>query len=149
MLRGTHYAKKRTLVGVIAADGIKALRVQEKAVNDDNFLDFTHQELIPSLKEDEIVCMDQLRAHKQPEVIDALRTAGVRVLFLPTYSPELNAIEPIWNWVKHGVSKRFPRALGELDAAVESVWKLVTPKLCRACIEHCGYVLLEETNAST
>jgi transposase len=141
VLVGTNYEKKRTMIGVIAADGVRALRVQEGSATKQSFLLFVREELVPVLGPDETVCMDQLRAHKNPEVIEAIRATGARVLFLPTYSPELNPIEMIWSWLKRQVTKIVPSTLDELEAVVEATWGRITAELCRKCIEHCGYVM--------
>ena len=141
VLLGTNYAKKRTMIGVIAADGVRALRVQEGGATKISFLSFVREELVPVLVSGDTVCMDQLRAHKNPEVIEAIQAAGARVLFLPTYSPELNPIEMIWSWLKRQVTKIVPSTLDELVAVVEATWGRITAELCRKCIEHCGYVM--------
>lgn len=141
ILRGTNYEKKRTMIGAIAADGVRALRVQEGGATKQSFLSFICEELVPVLAPTDTVCMDQLRAHKNPEVIEAIRATGARVLFLPTYSPELNPIEHIWSWLKRQVTKIVPSTLEELEAVVEATWGRVTAELCRACIVHCGYVM--------
>jgi len=33
--------------------------------------------------------------------LDALAAAGIELFYLPSYSPELSGIEPIWHDVKH------------------------------------------------
>jgi hypothetical protein len=46
--------------------------------------------------------------------------AGITLRYLPAYSPELSAIEPIWNSVKqHELPTRSFRVLGELKRAVD------------------------------
>ncbi len=51
-----------------------------------------------------VVVLDNGSIHRSKEVraaIPDLRTRGVYLYFLPPYSPELNAIEPVFRVVKH------------------------------------------------
>lgn len=50
--------------------------------------------------EGDIVVMDNLRCHKTHEIEKELAKAGVRTLFLPPYSPDLNPIEMMWSKIK-------------------------------------------------
>ena len=47
-------------------------------------------------------------------------TAGVRFFFLPPYSPEMNAIEPLWRQVKYqDLLERSHKVAASLQAAVD------------------------------
>lgn len=51
-----------------------------------------------------MIVLDNYSVHKSQPVQDAvakLETADIYLVYLPSYSPELSAIEPIWNDVKH------------------------------------------------
>ena len=50
---------------------------------------YVTQVLVPTLKPDDIVVMDNLAAHKRAEVAIAIEAAGARLLYLPPYSPDL------------------------------------------------------------
>ncbi len=149
VLRGTAYAASLTLVGAIGHDGIRALRIQKEAANKENFLDYIEADLVPTLRKGDIVCMDQLQVHKNPAVFAALRKAGAFPFFLPTYSPEFNAIEAIWSWIKGQLTQNVPLALDALIADVKSLWSQVTADLCAACIDHCGYTFEVEDGVPT
>lgn len=56
-------------------------------------LDVT-QELVPTLKKDDIVIMDNLGSYKITGVREAIEVFGAGVLYLPSYSPDLNSIVP-------------------------------------------------------
>ena len=49
--------------------------------------------LIPTLKPDDIVVMDNLPAHKIAPVRAAIAAAGAQLFLLPPYSPDMNPIE--------------------------------------------------------
>jgi len=51
------------------------------------------------------------------------QAAGIHLRYLPAYSPELSAIEPVWNTIKqHELPTRSFRVLGDLKRAVEGAF---------------------------
>ncbi len=59
-----------------------------------------------------------LNVHTNQLVIEAIESVGTKVLFLPTYSPELNPIEMLWSKLKAFLRKVKPRTRVDLDTAV-------------------------------
>src|SRR5690242_17688485 len=57
------------------------------------FLAYGEQVLIPTLRPDEIVVMNNLPAHKIAAVRAAIEAAGAQLFLLPPYSPDMNPIE--------------------------------------------------------
>jgi transposase len=55
--------------------------------------------LAPSLTEGQVVVMDNLGAHRPERIRELIESRGAEVVFVPSYSPDLNPIE----------SKRSPR----------------------------------------
>jgi transposase len=64
--------------------------------------------------------MDNLNVHTNQLVIEAIESVGAKVLFLPTYSPELNPIEMLWSKLKAFLRKLKPRTRADLDVAVST-----------------------------
>ena len=56
-------------------------------------LAYVEQVLIPTLKADDIVAMDNLPAHKIAAVRAAIEANGAQFFLLPPYSPDMNPIE--------------------------------------------------------
>jgi hypothetical protein len=52
--------------------------------------------LVPKLRPGDIVVLDNVGAHKAPNVRSLIEAAGATVLYLPPYSPDLNPIELCW-----------------------------------------------------
>jgi hypothetical protein len=71
-----------------------------------------------------VIVLDNYSVHKSQavkEALPALERAGITLFYLPSYSPELSAIEPIWQAVKHHeMRKRSYTVLGTLKQAVEA-----------------------------
>jgi transposase len=57
------------------------------------FMAYVEQVLIPTLKPDDIVALDNLPAHKIAAVRAAIEAAGAQLFLLPPYSPDMNPIE--------------------------------------------------------
>ena len=63
------------------------------AMSGETFLAYVEQCLVPTLRRNDIVVMDNLRAHKVPGLREAIEKAQATVRYLPKYSPDLNPIE--------------------------------------------------------
>ena len=47
------------------------------------------------------IVMDNATFHKRSDIIESIEQAGMIVLFLPVYSPDLNPIEHQWAQLKN------------------------------------------------
>ncbi len=61
--------------------------------------------LIKELKPGQIVVMDNINFHKTSKVKELIESRGASILFLPTYSPDLNSIEHYWFKIKNKIRK--------------------------------------------
>ena len=64
------------------------------------FRAYVAQVLAPELQPGDVVVMDNLPAHKVAGIKAAIRAAGASVLYLPSYSPDLNPIEQVFAKLK-------------------------------------------------
>jgi transposase len=63
--------------------------VLDGAINGKYFLAYVEQVLLPTLREGDIVVMDNLSSHKNAGVAEAILSVGAKVLYLPLYSPAM------------------------------------------------------------
>ncbi len=61
--------------------------------------------LIPELKPNQTVIMDNASFHKSPRTTELVESAKCSLLYLPPYSPDFNPIEQKWGHVKSSVKK--------------------------------------------
>ncbi len=70
-----------------------------------------------------VIVLDNYSVHKSQAVkaaLPVLEAANVFLFYLPSYSPELSEIEPIWRSVKgHGMPYRSQTVLGQMKRAVD------------------------------
>ena len=91
---------------------------------------YVTSQLVPTLREGDVVILDNLSSHKSPGAARALREVGAWFLFLPPYSPDLNPIEMAFSKLKALIRKAAARIYDELWQAVGHVCGLFTDEEC-------------------
>lgn len=128
-----------SMISAIGLQGVVGSMAIEGATDGPAFLAYVQHVLAPNLKPGQIVVMDNLSAHKQCAVIDAIEAAGCACWFLPPYSPDLNPIEQMWSKVKQFLRQRAARTFHELIEAIGEALASVTATDCRGFFAGCGY----------
>lgn len=132
--------KRRNLMGFMSATGGEIVHF-EGSVTAHVFEHFVREHLVPSLRPGHVVIWDNARIHSV-EAVRLIEAAGARVLPLPRYSPEYNAIELLWSKLKHYIKKARADTAEALKEALEAAAAWLRPEDARAWIEHCGYCFL-------
>lgn len=94
--------------------------------------------LVPAIPRGSIVVMDNLSAHKSPEIARLLHGAGAELWYLPPYSCDFNPIEPMWAKVKSSLRRAKARIQEELWDAIAAALSEVTSSDLRGFFRHCG-----------
>lgn len=128
-----------TMLGAISLVGVVAMATIEAATSGDVFLAFVEQVLVPALQAGDIVVMDNLAAHKIRAVRTAIEAIGARIVFLPSYSPDLNPIELFWAWLKAILRRDRPRSVAALDRSIAKALDSLPNDHCRNGFRECGY----------
>jgi transposase len=133
-----------TLLGAIRLTGWVLLSSMFKTVNAERFIDWLKRKLLPKLCPGDVLVMDNLKAHRDERVRPLCHSVGVRVLYLPPYSPNFNPIEPGWALQKQHVRKIAPRSPVALRRVARRARYRVTQRHCRRWFEHCGYLVQQK-----
>jgi len=128
-----------TMLGALRWDRFEAPLVIEGAMDSVVFRGYVERMLVPTLKPDDVVVMDNLSPHKTQGVQEAIKAAGATVRYLPPYSPDFNPIESMWSKVKQYLRSAAARTQGRLVNAVGDAMRSVTPDDCRGFFAGCGY----------
>ena len=128
-----------TFVGALRHDGIIAPWVIDGPINGESFRTYVEQVLVPQLRPDDIVVMDNLGSHKAPAIRRAIRAAGAKLFYLPAYSPDLNPIEQVIAKLKHLLRKAAERTKEAVWRRIGSLLDQFTPQECENYIRNAGY----------
>ena len=120
-------------------DRIVAPLVLEGAIDGPTFLAWVEQFLAPTLAPGDIVVADNLGSHKVAGVREAIGAQGASLLFLPSYSPDLNPIERLFAKLKTLLRGLAPRTRETLSSAIGSVIEQVSAAECANYLAHAGY----------
>ena len=86
-----------------------------------------------------MVVMDNLSAHKNPDVAEAVQRVGAQLCYLPPYSPDYNPIEMAWSKVKTFLRGIGARTRRQLSRSLQAALLQVTAQNAEAWFRHCGY----------
>lgn len=130
-----------TVIAALRLEGLSAPAVFDGPIDNPSFLAYVEQVLVPTLRPGDVVVLDNLTMHKQPEVRAAIQAAGAQLRFLPPYSPDFNPIELAFAKLKAFLRAARPRTFDHVTALVAAALALFTSAECRNYIRHCGYRL--------
>ena len=96
---------------------------------------------MPTLRPGDVVVLDNLAVHKQPEVRSRHRsTAGAHLRFLPPYSPDFNPIELAFAKLKAFLRAARPRTFDQVcELHRGGDGPLHAQTNARNYVRHCGY----------
>ena len=127
------------MIAALRREGLGAPAVFDGPIDSPTFLAYVEQVLVPTLRRGDVVVLDNLAVHKQPEVRTAIEQAGALVRFLPPYSPDLNPIELAFAKLKAFLRAARPRSFDQVCSLLAIALELFTPDECAAYARHCGY----------
>jgi transposase len=90
------HRKTLTFAAALRCDGISAPCLLDQPINAVSFHTYIEQFLMPPLRSADVVVMDNLSSHKGKAIRKVIRAAGVKLVFLPPYSPSLNPIKEVF-----------------------------------------------------
>jgi len=131
--------KNLTLVASMSLHGMGEAMVVEGATDAEVFETYIEHFLAPTLKEGQVVLLDNLAAHKPKRIRELVEARGAEVLFLPSYSPDLNPIEEAFSKIKGILRKVGARTREALIEAIAQALSAITPVDAAGWFAHCGY----------
>ena len=120
-------------------DGTTEALVFDGALNGEMFKVYMANCLAPTLREDDVVIMDNLSSHKVNGLEEIVKGRGARIEYLPPYSPDLNPVENMWSKIKAQLRQVKERCRDTLIEAVGAALGTVTAQDAQGWFKHCGY----------
>jgi transposase len=130
-----------TVVAALRPSGLTAPAVFDGPIDNVSFQAYVEQVLVPTLGPGDVVVLDNLAVHRQPEVRAAIERVGAQLRFLPPYSPDFNPIEMAFAKLKAFMRAARPRTFDHVTTLVAAALALFTPAECRNYVQDCGYRL--------
>ena len=128
-----------TVVAALRPTALMATAVFDGPIDNVTFRAYVEQILVPTLRPGDVVVLDNLAAHKQPEVRAAIEQAGAFLRFLPPYSPDFNPIELAFAKLKAFFRAVRPRTFEHVCELMAAALGLFMPDECANYVRHCGY----------
>jgi transposase len=100
---------------------------------------FIQHILAPTLRPGHLVVLDNLSVHKSPRARAVIEATGARLVFLPTYSPDLNPIELAFAKSKAALRRAEARSFEALVTAVGTALETITATDAAAFYRAAGY----------
>ena len=92
--------KNTTLLSSMSTEGMGPSLAVEGATDTKVFETYVERVLAPTLREEQVVVMDNLSSHKGERVRELIEQRGCELLYLPAYSPDFNPIEEAFSKMK-------------------------------------------------
>ena len=132
--------KNTTLIAAITLEGAMSQPMSVEGATDAlAFEAYVEHFLAPSLCEGQVVVLDGLGAHRTEKVRELIERRGADVVFLPSYSPDLNPIEEAFSKIKQLVRKEGQRVREALVEAIARALAAVTAEDAAGWFAHAGY----------
>ena len=128
-------------IAAMTVRGIEASASFDGATDGELFVTFVREALVPMLVPGQVVVMDNLPAHKSPQVDWLIESADARVLRLPPYSPDFNPIEQAISKVKSVLKKLAHRSVDGLFDGITEALGSISPTDALHYIAHARYSL--------
>ncbi len=137
--RPRNWGDNLTLIGAMRAEQWITMSTFWHGTTAERFVDWLRRRLAPKLRRGDVVVLDNLAAHKDPRVTEALRAAGAESRYLPPYGHDLNPIEAAWGLIKKRIRAAAPRTGLALRRTAQHASHAVRPRHCRNWFAHAGY----------
>nr|GAT53351.1 transposase domain-containing protein [Mycena chlorophos] len=141
-------AVRLSATGLLTLDGMMSTRVVVGSMNRRAFIDFLEHHVMPLTTPFpgplSVLVMDNAKIHHGDAIRDLANQYGVRIEYLPPYSPDFNPIEEAFSKVKTFIRRnrdvfalrRGAGLLYDMRVAMETI----TPQDARGYFVHAGYV---------
>ena len=127
------------MIAAAGLEGVAAPFVLDGPVDAQSFLVYVERVLVPTLHGGEIVVLDNLSCHKDPQVRTLIESAGAELWYLPPYSPEFNPIEEMWSKIKQILRSLAARSFEALIQAIATALERVSLQDLRGWFTHAAY----------
>lgn len=128
-----------TLIASLTTAGMGPAMLLDGATDSAACAVYIERFLVPSLRPGQVVVLDNLSAHKNPQVQALIEAAGCALWYLPAYSPDLSPIEEAFAKLKQLLRRAAARTRDALHTAIATAIDHITAQDADGFFGHCGY----------
>lgn len=133
--------ERTSIISTISLKRDSAPLIFKGTLNGNVFKAYVKECLTPTLNKGDILVLDNLSVHRVKRALEPLISKGVKILWLPRYSPDFNPIELSWSKMKSKIRELKPRNYDELKNAIKLALDSFTDLDIIHWFEHDGYRL--------
>ena len=124
--------KNTTILSSVRLNGKTAYTTYSGGTTKEKFVDYHENVLIPTLKDGDVLIMDNMRSQHVKEVAETVSKSNknLTILYLPPYSPDFNPIEMMWSKIKAILRKLKIRDNEKLPLAVKYAFNCISVSDC-------------------
>jgi transposase len=134
-----NYGANMRLIASMSLQGMGPAFILDGSAESTAFEIYVEQILAPSLREGQIVILDNLSIHLGAKVKQAIEAKGCRLLFLPASSPDFSPIEEAFSKLKAILRRIGARNRQALQEALAQALDLITAADALGWFTHGGY----------
>jgi len=134
-----HGGPNVTLIAALTPDGLGALLSVDGAVNGDVLVAYLEQVLGPTRRPGDVVVLDNLSVHQVDGLDEIAKKHGVRLRYLPPYSPDFNPIELAFSKLKTWLRTAKARTHEHLEETIRRAADWITGHDAKNWFDHCRY----------
>jgi transposase len=102
-------SERLSIIGALCLDNFFAPMVYQGYCTAKVIETWLEKCLLPKVQIGQVIVMDNAPFHNSSRIRELIENAGCELLFLPSYSPDLNPIEHWWYKVKTAIRKELPK----------------------------------------
>lgn len=130
-----------TTISSLTTRGIGPSLMIQGGVTGAVFEAYVEHILGPSLREGQMLLLDNLSAHRSTRLREIVEARGCSLWYLPSYSPDYSPIELAFAKIKAELERLGARTREMLEAALAHAIAQISPQHARAFFSHCGFRL--------
>ena len=141
LIRGRHVSA----ISALSMNGMLDFRLVCGSVDASAFREFVEKcllrHLMPFPNVHSVVVLDNAAIHHAGDSVELIESMGALVIFLPPYSPDLNAVEEAFSCVKSYLkaNEAVLQVTDDIEGVVTAAFATITTQQCQAWIQDAGY----------
>jgi putative transposase len=108
---------KANAFGFYALNGVSVIDFKDHSKKED-VCEFFREIRFNNPEGEIVLILDNFRSHRAKDSAKCANECGIRLIFLPPYSPDLNPIEFIWKSIKRVISRSFIKDLEYMKSII-------------------------------